>query len=535
MPSRTLSEQEFNAVRDKVLASLPDGLDEASFQRQIGPRMEAALAEAENSPAPVEGGAVGRFLGGAAEVLNPVAMVQGIGSAIAHPIDTLTNIGGQMVNQGRQAVDLASQGRYLEAAGHAGAAALPVLGPMAAQAGEQIAAGDIAGGLGKGVGLVIPAATPAIVRGAQTALRAAPESAAAAAEAGAASRIADVMAPKVGPNKLRFGRMAEDVAPAIAKDLAADGAPWSRQGLHQVIANKLDDAAAQLDAVSDARLNARTFPTQPIIADLMAKRRALTAEAVDASKPAQRVTERTSAIVDEQGKPITVAEKTAEPIGKDVVPGPNAARVAQIDQAIAEIKQLGPVARYEPLRKIRMAYDGPAKAVYNPSTTTDFLKAQGGKLGAADVTGSLRDALAKMDPETAKANAPYSLYRTANDVLDATAEIQRVRPKVGRQIFSRMTGIIGGEAAGGTAGAAAGFIFAPIIDNAVAGGATTQLQTAALMQKLAGAIRRGDLGYVNSLSTQIKRLSRNAARQIGNTTSPSESQSPTTAPALATP
>ncbi len=374
-------------------------------------------------------------------------------------------------------------------------------------------------GIGLGLGLTLPEKAPEIKSAVAAGVRKVlPDNAAAMAERGAANRIVDVIAPKVGANKARFGGMAEDVAPDLAKDMAAEGAPWTRQGLHDVVSGKLEDATARLDAVSDARLNARTFPTQPIIEDLLRKRKALTAEAVDASLPEQVKSVRQSAIVDESGRPISVTESKTVPLGQDVVPGPNAARVAQIDKAIAELKALGPVARYEPLRVIRQAYDGPAKAVYNPSMTADFLKAQGGKLGAADVTGTLRESLAKMDPETAAANAPYSLYRTANDVLEATQEIQRSRPKVGRQIFSRMTGVIGGNMAAGPGGAAAGFIFAPIIDNAVAGGLTTQLKTAALMQKLAGAIRRGDLGYVTSLTSQLRAMSLAGATKSALTT-----------------
>src|SRR5262249_47504445 len=53
-------------------------------------------------------------------------------------------------------------GRYVEAAGRALAGALPLLGPAAANAGETIASGDIAGGLGKTAGLLAPAAIGAV-------------------------------------------------------------------------------------------------------------------------------------------------------------------------------------------------------------------------------------------------------------------------------------------------------------------------------------------------------------------------------------
>jgi tetrahydromethanopterin S-methyltransferase subunit F len=142
------------------------------------------------------------------------------------------------------------------------------------------------------------------------------------------------------------------------------------------------------------------------------------------------------------------------------------------------------------------------------------------------VTGALREHLAKLDPSTAAANAEYSLYKTATDVMDATAEIERVRPKVGRQLIARLTGATVGGQAAGAAGAVGGFILGPVLDSVMSSGATTKLQTAQLMSKLAKAIRAGDQGYVNSLSLQLQSLAKRAsvANQVGRTTSPSESQ-----------
>jgi hypothetical protein len=201
------------------------------------------------------------------------------------------------------------------------------------------------------------------------------------------------------------------------------------------------------------------------------------------------------------------------PLGKDVVPAPNAVRVAQIDQAIGELRQLGPHARYEPLRVMRQAYDGPAKAIYSPSMTADFMKAQGGKMGAADVTGVLREHLATMDPVTHAANADYALAKSANDVLNATAEVERVRPKVGRRIAGRVLGTILGEHAAGIPGAIGGYLLSPAVDAATGIGITTRLKTAQLMAKLAKTIRAGDEGAVASTSFALKQLAKKLAAQ----------------------
>jgi hypothetical protein len=160
--------------------------------------------------------------------------------------------------------------------------------------------------------------------------------------------------------------------------------------------------------------------------------------------------------------------------------------------------------------------------------TADFLKAQGGKLGAADVTGVLRDHLAKLDPQTATANAHYNLYKTADDVLEATREVERTRPKVGRRIMARVLATTVGEHAGGPAGAVVGFVAAPAVDAAMSSGLTTKLQTARLMTKLATAIRAGDEGYVISLTSQLKRLGTQAVTVTGRSTSPTGYQTQTT-------
>lgn len=438
-------------------------------------------------------------------MLNPVTIAKGLYQAARHPVDTGAAMLGAQGEQFGQAKDALSQGRNWEAAGHGAAAVLPILGPMAAGAGEEIAAtGDIARGIGKGIGLAAPiVGVKPLVRGARAVLSpAAREATAAGLETGAASRVADVMAPKVGANKTRFGNRAESVAPALTKDLATDGAPLTREGLHDQVRAKLAEAETGLDAAAAARNPKEVIHTAPVVRGLRAQRATLEAQ-----------THRIGPFK----------------AGADVVPGPNAGRVAEIDRAIGEVEALGPVANYEALRRIRQAYDGPAKAVYSPSMTADYLKAQGSKLGAADVTGVIREQLAKMDPATAEANGTYSLYRTANDVLEATREVERTRPRVGRQIMARLTGVVFGGQQAGAAGAAAGYLGGPLLDSALSSGFTTKLKTAQIMQRMATAIRDGDVARVNSLTTVLQRAIRTAAPlQAAKATSPSESRIDTT-------
>ena len=521
----------------RLLASLPFNDDTKATLWDARKGMAPEVAPPATPQAPVARPSAGsRYLGNLWEQINPVAAVKGIAQAVTSPIDTAKGLYQAHAEQFSKASDAASQGgigNYSRAAGHVLAGVLPVIGPVAAQAGEQIGSGDIAGGFGTATGVMAPFSIKPVLQGARAAVPArSREAAAAGLEAGAAERVADVMSPKVGRNKIRIGNQAETVAPKMAKDLATDGAPLTREGFQAQVQTRLAAAERGLDEASDARLNGRAFETKPILDALLEKRRALTAEAVDASKPARRTTERTSAIVDEHGKPITVTEQMREAVGRDVVPHHSDPRVAEIDKAIAEIKQLGSIARYEDIRTIRMAYDPAAKVKYAPSVTEDFLAKSGQSSGAADVTSVLREHLAKWDPQTAAANADYHIYRTADDALEAVRQVERSRPRVGRQIMARLTGVLFGGQQGGVPGAVAGYVAAPLVDQMLSSGMTTKLKTARLMQNLADAIRAGDMQRVNGVVTLLQKEMR-AAQASGlaaPTDTPLDTPQPSGAP-----
>lgn len=179
---RQLTEPEFEALKSKVLKELPADLDESSFNRIIGSKMAQAIGEAENLPAKPEGTALGRFASGAAAMLNPVPMVKAVVEAGRTPdlggawmpgtaAANLTK--GILQGQGAEFVKAgtaAKEGRYSELLGHTAAGMLPVVGPAAASAGEQVASGDVAGGLGGGAGLLAPFGAGPAVRAARGAL-----------------------------------------------------------------------------------------------------------------------------------------------------------------------------------------------------------------------------------------------------------------------------------------------------------------------------------------------------------------------------
>lgn len=450
---------------------------------------------APTKPGPT-GSVSGRVVRGAAEMLNPVTIAQGLYGAVRHPIDTAGAIIGASVDQGQKAYQAAQEGRVSEAVGH-GLGTIPVIGPAAAAVGEGIAeTGDIATGVGQGLGMIAPFGAGTAVRGGARVARAVPAAARALEEA-AQSRVTQVISPRsTAAIGKRMGARAAEIAPELVVNLTEEGAPLTRGGYHRQIRGQLAAAEAGLDEAADLRLGARTVETQPLIDALLEQRRTLTAEAVEGSQVPRQAAHAPG------GGPL--------PIGENVVPGPNMARVGVIDQAIAELRQLGAFTRYDPLRVIRQAYDGMAKIIYNPSMTADFLRHQGAALGASDVTGTLRRALGRMDPGTAAANQTYSLWRTADEVMTAAAELERVRPKVGRLLMARLAGIMGGSQAG-LGGIVTGYLGAPLVDAALASGATTQLKIAQLMQRLATTIRQGNVQQANGLLQTLWRTAKQAA------------------------
>lgn len=206
---------------------------------------------APEAAAPADGPSeLRRYAGNLGEMLNPVAMVRGIGQAVQHPIQTARGIWNAQTSQFEQAADLASEGRYTEAAGHAAAGAVPLIGPAAAAAGEQIAAGDVAGGLGRGTGLLVGALAPAAVRGATRAVRGRlqnPVPAEAEAVQWGLERGIPVDAGTATGNQALKG--AQYLADRTVAGSAVATRANARQGA--VLANTADDLAGRVSGVPD--------------------------------------------------------------------------------------------------------------------------------------------------------------------------------------------------------------------------------------------------------------------------------------------
>lgn len=153
---------------------MPDKWDKYAAPDQPADKW-AKYAEPEAPPQisaqPEESHPLRDFASNFIDAVNPIP---GIKQLVAHPIDTAKNLVNAQGDQFREAShDLhdtrempSVAGRLSSAFGHTVAGLLPLVGPAAAEAGEQIGNGDVAGGLGHGMGLIANvAAVPELVKG----------------------------------------------------------------------------------------------------------------------------------------------------------------------------------------------------------------------------------------------------------------------------------------------------------------------------------------------------------------------------------
>ncbi len=478
----------------------PEGFVPDGFE----PDQPSAAAPATSGPSSWLGSAAS-FMGGAASALNPLPVIQ----AALSPIQTAKNLIGAQVGLAHKAADSFEKAQnatdpmdkmngYGEAATHAIMALLPVLGPAAEDIGQEMSTGDKAHAAGRLTGLLATLVGPEAASSAIKAAAGTEAGQAIGARIGASvpERMAKIIAPTSGPQKARFGTMAEKVGGQLAEEPGLGG--LSRDAIHQKVSDAKGAIGEQLDAAADARVGKSSVaPTAPLLKELEQARAKLIAAPVEGTLT-QRVTKQTpTQILDASGKPMMKTTQEAVPIGEDVPT--HTERLAQIDDAIAKVKKLGPVATYDAIKLLRQDFDKRAPLVYTPSHAADFLASRETGKGAADVTGAIRQSLANMDPATATLNRRYSFLNTAEDVLQAAQDADRVRPKVGRTIAARMTGALVGAKEAGGVGAVVGAILSPMIEHGLT--AATEGKQIALTRTLAQlskALKTGDASTIES-------------------------------------
>lgn len=432
----------------------------------------------EAAPQP-EGSAVGRFVRNAAAVLSPIEAAKGLYTAVTSPIDTARNIYTAQADQFGKAGEAWRSGRPwsgVEALGHAAAGVLPLVGPAAAHAGEQIGSGDVAGGLGTATGLVAPVAAAGAVRGrvAQRNRRGDP----AILERQAAQQVSQRV---LAPGNVAFRGRAEVIAP----DILRRGLRGGRDELAQAADEGMAAAGTEIDAaITAGGGGAAGVVVDPIIAQL---RRRIEDLSIN-------------------GEPIRGAEGRVAGLRGRIDQLERTARQARPRPGVIPAGQpprVGPqrAMSFDDLRRIRdeqyrLADEAKAyRRMGNPALSDEGF-------AAAETGSAIRQEFARLSPDLAAANADYTFFKTLGDVLD---------PAQGRPKATAPTqGVTGGAATtgavvGGMVNAKVAFVLGvvrPWIQRMRTEPAW-QLADAQAKMRLADAIRRGDVTTAQRLMVRI--------------------------------
>lgn len=432
-------------------------------------------------------GGMAEFARRAASRLNPIPMAQGFGRMVIPeaaaramgagdeeaeqygPLNTLRNMGQSTQEVFEQAKRAYDAGDYGSAAIKALFGSIPAIGPDLNQMGDNMREGNVAQALGDATGLGLSLTAPQIARGAAPAVNAVRGRVVKALDKGAADRTTDVMVPKIGPNKRKFGEMAADVAPRVTRETSA----VTRGGLFEQVATKLEDASDALDAAYNTVPNTRQYSTQAI----------------------------------KDGIRTQIKNLSVSGSGGSIEPATRAARLASLKKALEEVEALGKTTNLDNLRKLKQSWGEGAKTVYTPDIVQDAFAQRAAGHGWADANSALGDFLGAQHPELKALNADVSLWIKASDVLEAAESIERVRPTVGRSLVARGIGATTGMAGGGAGGAITGAVVGPLVERAIANASPAmKITLARQMAKVADALRKGNQAKAASLLQSINKL-----------------------------
>ena len=374
-------------------------------------------------------GAANRFVSGAISTLNPMPLIEKygregaggvLGSAVQAQADEFHKAGDALHSRG-EFEGQSLPNRLSQAAGHAVAGALPVVGPAAANVGEELGTaladpnGDVATPLGKGFGLVAPAIAAG---GASLAGKVADATGATDAIAGglrnsASDSYSRVLNPTTKANKA--------ITQRIAPELADRGVvAFSRKGIQNQAAANIQKFGQQISDAYDALPPNATVPLDSIVQHM--------------DKAA--------------GDSFTIPDAN----GVEVPMGPLAkqglSHVEDLKDALASVAQRDPstgemVIPVDKVRKLRQYTDGVAAMANRYAGAQLADESQAAAHGMA--ADAMRAELAQRFPDINKLNQEYSFWKDVHKVVSDT--------------INRKTGQAPplGEQLAGAAGAAAGF------------------------------------------------------------------------------
>lgn len=314
------------------------------------------------------------------------------------------NVGNAAKDQAGKAIDAAKgQGEFQgmtpmerasSALGHGVAAAIPILGPAAAGAGEDIGAGRTGQGLGEAAGLVGAVVAPELIsKGAPGAARAISPTAEDALRGSAEKQYAQALAPTTKPNKALTAKVVPELLDRGVTAMSLKG--LQAQAAHHIsaVGSAIGDAWDNLPAGTSTEL-------EPVYDRL------------------QSAIDDTHSVADSAGNMIPKGPEAERAIGN----------ISKLQQTLVDVSEADPatgklVVPVDKIRALRQYFDDIAARAgrYSGKDLADQSAAEAHGI-AAD---SIRSELAKDHPEIAALNKEYSFWKNVHQITSDTISRQQ--------------------------------------------------------------------------------------------------------------
>jgi|SRR5262245_8165418 len=404
-------------------------------------------------------------------VTVPKVIGTGIASIPLAMRDQLDKFGESME---RVINDPKQRGMHLsEAIGHLIGGLIPVIGPMAANAGEEIKTGletgdpnRIAYGAGAGAMALTTPYQPKII--AKTG-----EVLGSVAERVAERKAGAAVTPALGPERWKYVKMGQD--PELRQTVMTSPELKGVYNLDTAIENtsaRVKTSATTLQAAYDAIPGTRMFQPNVVVSQITKLIRDVVPKGI-------------------RGKGVESA--TMQPY------------IDTLRQAQAELRALGSNANIAALRRLRQNWDVGAELEFTPSIKEGSEAAHLQGKAWADARTALQDYLNQQEPSLKAPAADYSVWRSLQRVMKARQASEEGRAVFGRHAMTSGFGFALGEYLfSGHGGGVLGLTAGPLLYVLHESGLTTKIASARALNRLADAMQSGNravaMGALRSLA-----------------------------------
>lgn len=430
---------------------------------------------------------------GLSDTISPSAILGAMGQAVRHPIDTVSNILKTHSDMESKAGESFQKGDYMDAATRGLASAVPVAGPAAYEAGQDIREGRTGYGIGKGLGLTIAALLPGAIK--------------AVSKTGPAMTVRNLAAEGLRTSaEKQYGQVLNPTTRGLKKVTEDRIVPQliERGETYRSLNSLKGNAAERVES-----LGAKIGDYWDNMPD-------------DAKAPVNGIVERI--------KREAIEEHTLiDPQGNAMPLGPEARKALKATESLTStLEQMAVVdesgmamVNVKDLRKMRQYYD---------KVAANAKRYQGAKLSDANkaevhgkVADAIREEFAKADPSLDAINKEFSFWKDVEKVAEETVTRRVGQAKPLTQQMGELAGAAVGAASGGVTEALVGAKSFSMLSR-LTHSTAWRTMSAVTKDRLANALARGQKGtaqaYINQMAeeaesspTQSTALARGQSKQ----------------------